>query len=263
MRISARQFALLVPTSAFCTIAILTVLFGGPFAAAAGTGRPLLGGQRNPSSTGSASFGRETEVVADVARGAGGSSPGTGGFATRQSNKSSSGGGAIYGCRARAGTEACVAANNLSSGEAFRFQAAGSAGTVGELRFGTDLKQTVSQPPFQTNGTGLVRNLNADMLDGQHANDLAGIEVQVAAGGGASRATESGIAATRTAPGVYDVTFPKDVGIVHCYYQATVDAAVPALITATQGNASNTVEVHTFAPDGSPSSQPFFLRVRC
>ena len=50
----------------------------------------------------------------------------TGGYATRQSNLSRSGGGAIYGCRStrRArGTNPCLRANNLSTGSAFEFNA--------------------------------------------------------------------------------------------------------------------------------------------
>ena len=78
----------------------------------------------------------------------------------------------IYGCRAKAGTEACVAANNLNNGDAFRFQVSESAGTIGQLRFGLDVNKLVDKPPFATNGTGLVKNLNADRLDNNSAEDF-------------------------------------------------------------------------------------------
>ena len=54
------------------------------------------------------------------------------GYSTRQSNKSTTGGGAIYGCRSTAGGSAanppknpCIRANNLSTGFAFEFNATG------------------------------------------------------------------------------------------------------------------------------------------
>ncbi len=73
---------------------------------------------------------------------------------TRQSNKSDSGGGAIYGCRSKAGTEACVAANNLNTGDAFRFQVTPNAGTIGQLRFGLDINKTVDKPPLAPTAQG-------------------------------------------------------------------------------------------------------------
>jgi hypothetical protein len=82
------------------------------------------------------------------------------------------GGGALYGCQARGGTEACVAANNLGNGDAFRFQASPNALTVGQIRFGLNIAQPVDKPPFTTNGTGLVKNLNADRVDGKSDDDF-------------------------------------------------------------------------------------------
>ena len=55
--------------------------------------------------------------------------------------------------------DGCLAANNLSNGDAFRSQANPAAATVGQIRFGPTL---VDKPAFVTNATGLVRNLNAD-----------------------------------------------------------------------------------------------------
>jgi hypothetical protein len=145
-----------------------TALLACPAAYAA----PMDGGDRNPSNTLTDDYVQETQIIGDIAQNQGGHAANTGGYVTRQSNKSDSGGGAIYGCRAKAGTEWCIAANNLANGEAFRFQATEAATTIGELRFGLDLNKTVDKPPFETNGTGLVKNLNADRVDGKSAEDF-------------------------------------------------------------------------------------------
>src|SRR5690349_7243348 len=156
-------------------------------AAVSATGDVLRGGERNPNGHTSQELSRETQIIGEIAQKQGGVAPETGGFTTRQSNKSDSGGGAIYGCRAKAGTESCVAANNLADGDAFRFQATPSAGTVGRLRFGSDLSKPVDKPPFATNGTGVVKNLNADRVDGHSADEFVGtgslLFAQVAADG--------------------------------------------------------------------------------
>jgi hypothetical protein len=70
---------------------------------------------------------RETQIIGNIAA----SSGNTGGYVTRQSNKSATGGGAIYGCRSTAatGTFPCVRANNLASGKAFEFATASGAAT--------------------------------------------------------------------------------------------------------------------------------------
>jgi hypothetical protein len=143
-----------------------TALLAAPAALAA----PIDGGDRNPNGPG---YTTETQIIGEVAQNAGGHAAGTGGYVTRQSNKTDSGGGAIYGCRAKAGTESCVAANNLNNGDAFRFQSTPSAGTIGLFRFGLDINKAVDKPPFVTNGTGVVKNLNVDRLDGKSAEDFA------------------------------------------------------------------------------------------
>jgi hypothetical protein len=147
-------------------------LLAAPIAVAAGTGGPIAGASRNPSDSTSQGYTRETQIIGNIAQNQGGVAARTGGFTTRQSNKSDSGGGAIYGCRAKPGTEACVAANNLNNGDAFRFQSTEQAAAVGQIRFGLDINKPVDKPPFATNGTGLVRNLNADRLDGRQASDF-------------------------------------------------------------------------------------------
>ena len=130
-----------------------------PFAVAA-TGDALREGVRNGTTN------RETEIVANIGAGSGAK----GGYATRQSNLSTSGGGAVYGCRSGAGgTPAnqlpCIRANNLAAGRAFEFNAQngllGGSITVGN---GGDTRK-----PFTTNATGVADGLNADRVDGLDA----------------------------------------------------------------------------------------------
>ena len=138
----------------------MLVLSLAPFGVAA-TGDVLREGQRNGTST------RETEIVSRINAASGAK----GGFSTRQSNLSSSGGGAIYGCRSTnaANSDPCLRANNLSSGRAFELNA--SVGdVVGTFTAGGggDTKK-----PFTTNATGVATGLNADRVDGASAADLS------------------------------------------------------------------------------------------
>ena len=149
------------------------VLLVTPLAQGAAESGAIEGGERNPTANTSSGYNRETQIIGNIAQNQGGLSAGTGGFVTRQSNKSATGGGAIYGCRATAGTEACVAANNLSNGNAFRFQSSPGAAAIGVFRYGLNINQLVAKPPFATNATGVVANLNADRLDGKSAEDFA------------------------------------------------------------------------------------------
>jgi hypothetical protein len=131
----------------------------------AATGDTLREGVRNGTAT------KETEIISNNAA----TTATTGGYSTRQSNKSDSGGGAIYGCRSTAGGSAanppknpCIRANNLSTGFAFEFNATGaeSAGLI-TVGAGGDAKR-----PFTTNATGVATGLNADRVDGVDAAAL-------------------------------------------------------------------------------------------
>ena len=195
--------------------------------------RALDGGARNPSNNTSSGYTRETEIVGNIAQNQGGVAAHTGGYTTRQSNKSDSGGGAIYGCRAKAGTESCVAANNLNNGDAFRFQSTPSAATVGQIRFGNNPAVPVDKPPFATNGTGVVKNLNADRVDGKSADDFlpAGSVLFAAVGAdgtiGAGRGVPANAKATVTvhAPDQV-VTVPFAADVSHCAATASPTAAI-------------------------------------
>jgi hypothetical protein len=139
-----------------------------PFAIAA-TGDALREGKRNGTTT------SETEIIANIKS----STSLKGGYGTRQSNLSSSGGGAIYGCRSQAGGSGakptpqnpCVRANNLSNGLAFEFNASNGdiAGAI-TVGAGGDSKK-----PFVTNATGVATGLNADRVDGLDAKQILDI----------------------------------------------------------------------------------------
>ncbi len=129
----------------------------------AATGGSLTLGERNSAN-------KETQIIGSN----GATSGNKGGYATRQSNLSNSGGGAIYGCRSTAKTSPtdrknpCVRANNLSTGLAFEFStASGLLGGTINVGAGGD-----GRAPFTTNATGIATGLNADRLDGHHAADL-------------------------------------------------------------------------------------------
>jgi hypothetical protein len=177
--------------------AALILAIGVPSAAVGfGEGRDAKLGKRNPSS---GSLTRETQIIAN-----------NGSYGTRQSNKrNGEGGGAIYGCRSEAGKEPCVRANNLKGGRAFEFATVGKE--AGFIQVGD-----TSAPPFSTNATGKVTNLDADKVDGKSseefasAGDLGFASVKAdgtfVAGRGATAS-----ALTSAANNTYTVTFNKDV----------------------------------------------------
>jgi hypothetical protein len=133
-----------------------------PFGVAA-TGDVLREGVRNGTAT------RETEIIANEAA----STAAKGGYATRQSNVSGSGGGAIYGCRSGPGgtaqnREPCLRASNVRDGRAFEFHTR-SGDEVGRIDVGIDPE---GKRPFTTNATGVATGLNADQVDGADAAGL-------------------------------------------------------------------------------------------
>ena len=257
--------------------ATIVGLLGAPIAVGATSNAALDGGQRNPSNNTSSGYQKETEIVGNIAQNAGGVARGTGGFTTRQSNKSDSGGGAIYGCRAKAGTEACVAANNLNNGDAFRLQATPAAGTIGQMRFGLDINKTFDKPPFTTNGTGLVKNLNADRVDGKSAEDFlekgSVLFAAVAANGtiGANRGIAAGTtAATRDDSGnnqAFTIPFSGDVS--KCVATASPASAPTAPTTAgavsalTVTNGTNPATFLVTEVNAEDTPYPFSIQVTC
>jgi hypothetical protein len=185
---------------------LLLAMLVTPFALAAGEGRPINGGARNPSANATQEYNRETEIIANNNT-----------YGTRQSNKSNNGGGAIYGCRSRVGgspanNEPCIRSNNLSDGRAFEFVTNGNE--VGRIE-----SKNTKAAPFTTNATGVATGLNADQVDGKSAEEIKNEAVTAAqaqskfatvTATGTLGSQRGATAATRTAAGTYRVTFSGD-----------------------------------------------------
>jgi hypothetical protein len=151
------------PRTRSVVLATGMLLLGVTGVGVAANGDVLREGQRNGTAT------RETEIISRTNE----TGQPKGGYSTRQSNLSNSGGGAIYGCRAAAevnnnNTNPCLRANNLSTGLAFEFNATNGnlGGTIDVGNGGDDEK------PFTTNATGVATGLNADEVDGQSAEEI-------------------------------------------------------------------------------------------
>jgi hypothetical protein len=257
------------------------VICVSPFAAAR-TGSNLREGLRNGTAT------KETQIIGKLRS----ATATTGGYVTRQSNLSTDGGGAIYGCRSKAGGSAatprpqnpCIRANNLSTGFAFEFNAAnGDVGGLISVGPGGDAKK-----PFVTNATGVASGLNADRLDnldaaqiigaartktgldadtldGKDSTDLQARFAQVAADGsaGQTRGVRTGGVTDPAGPGTYAVTFTGD--LANCALSATLTGADPGMITATPAAVAagtTTVTVRTFDA-AAPANRPFHLVANC
>jgi len=244
------------------TSAVILGLLISSFAIASGEGTPLLGGKRNPGANKSAALSSETQIIANNAT-----------YGTRQSNKSDNGGGAIYGCRSKAGgsekgNEPCIRANNLADGRAFEFESNGAE--VGRI-----VNENTKGAPFTTNATGVATGLNADQVDGKNAEDIQNDAVKAAVGqtkfasvaaDGKLGATRGATAAARTAAGTYTVTFADDISA--CAVTATQNTTTDAgSVGAVVGTDKKTVDVVTRSGAGADvnaaADRPFALTVTC
>ena len=148
------------PSPSMIVALIALVIAIGGTAYATGEGKPLLGGARNPGNDQSKALTKETQIIAS-----------TSGYGTRQSNKSSSGGGAIYGCRSGAGgtptKQRAVRAREQPRGGArlrARHRRRSEAGRI-ETKDGNG-------KPFTTNANGVATGLNADRVDSLDAEQI-------------------------------------------------------------------------------------------
>jgi len=237
---------------------VALALGSSPFALAAGEGRALFGGERNPSANPSLSLREETEIIANNST-----------YGTRQSNKSNNGGGAIYGCRSGAGgsaaeNEPCVRVVNLSDGKAFEFVAQrGSEGGSIDVGGGGD-----GTRPFTTNATGVATGLNADRVDGFEGGQVAPRLARVRADG-ILEGGRGAITAARSAEGIYTVRFTDD--ITNCNYSGQqVETGDNAGATLVERVDANTLRVRTRdggGPDGTGANDngdhPFHVQVFC
>ena len=252
--------------SGFLAIAI------APFGIAA-TGDSLREGRRNGTTS------RETQIISNI----GSTTALTGGYSTRQSNLSASGGGAVYGCRSQAGgsratptpQNPCVRSNNLSRGLAFEFNT-----TIGDVAGSiTAGSGGDSKKPFTTNATGVATGLNADRVDnldaagivgvarvktgldadtvdGLDSNDLRPRFARIASNGAVD--ASRGLIATNpvahpTTSSTYEVTFTGD--LTKCAVSATLTGnnigeiiADPALVGGNTTVTVSTTDVGTTTP---------------
>jgi hypothetical protein len=231
--------------------ALLVALMVAPFAGAFGEGNSVRGGARNPSPDARRAYSKETEIIANVNT-----------YGTRQSNKSSNGGGAVYGCRSATGgtpkgNEPCVRASNLANGRAFEFNANGGT-EVGAIT------GPATAAPFTTTAKGVATGLNADQVDGKSADEItAAAQAKFATVTGATGALgdkRGATAAARSAAGIYSVDFDADVS--KCARTATITGTDPGQIT-TDATDADTVAVRTFDGTGAAADRSFHLVVTC
>jgi hypothetical protein len=241
-RAGARRTALLAGTG--------LAIVAAPFALA----NTLRGGARNPSSNPSVSYTSETQIIADNSS-----------YGTRQSNKGT-GGGAIYGCRSLSGGPGCIDADNLNTGYAFVFSAAGNVG-------GTINLKNTNGAPLTTNAKGVATGFNANYLQGKQASEF--VQTSQAASyaqtsqllfatveqNGKLGATRGAIAsAVLAGEKAYTVTF--DTNLSKC--SVTASPIGPALSTGSLGVAvqgANPAIVEISAP--SVLKQGFDVQVVC
>ena len=254
-------------------LAGLIAAVAAPLALAAGEGQPTRGGARNPSADTRQAYTRETEFIANTST-----------YGTRLSNKSDNGGGAVYGCRSKAGgiaagNEPCLRASNLSVGNAFEFATGGVLGGVITVGRGG-----VGSKPFTTNATGVATGLNADQVDGRGAEDFLGatakaadaeqldgrdsssfasandlLFARVTAAGNVSGGRGATAATYNAGDNSYTVTFNRDVG--KCSYTATASTGTAGDVdfAVSPGGAGNQVVVD----ETGATATPFHLQVIC
>jgi hypothetical protein len=230
--------------------ALLVALLVAPFAGAFGEGNTVKGGSRNPSPDARRAYTKETEIIANVNT-----------YGTRQSNKSSNGGGAVYGCRSGAGgtakgNEPCLRASNLAAGRAFEFNS-NSGNEVGQIT------GPASAAPFTTTATGVATGLNADKIDGKDATDLQAKFATVTGTDGSLGSNRGATGSSRASLGVYNVVFDADVS--KCSRTATIAGAAPGAITTDAGANAQTITIRTFdLGGGTPAADHSFnLTVTC
>jgi hypothetical protein len=168
--------------------------------------------------------------------------------------------------------EPCLNMVNKGTGYAAAFRTRGLTG----FRLQTSGTGTATPFLLDSNATGRVEHLNADQVDGQHANEIgrerfARVNVDGAGaptlvrGNGTVPAAQNPV--TRVGAGDYRVEFTEDVN--SCVYQVTPADPNSARIASASEDASNTKRVAVQTRDaagagaGSPADAPFHLTVNC
>ncbi|HEY8370170.1 MAG TPA: hypothetical protein VIM86_12735 [Thermodesulfobacteriota bacterium] len=182
-------------------------------------------------------------------------------YATQQSNlMQGDGGAARYGCRSAPGREHCLMSKNVGGSGAFRFVAENSV-IGGEI--------TVKPPqgkgaddarPFTTNATGVATGLNADRVDGLHADELRPRFARVNADG--TLVNQRGVQqASRTGVGTYALTFSQP--IANCAIQATPAALEDVGVISAEQTSDTVATVRTRDATGADADRPFSVTVVC
>lgn len=213
-------------------------------ALAAGEGKQLIAGKRNPRSS---TYTSETEIIANNSS-----------YGTRQSNvNDGAGGGAIYGCRSAAGKQPCIRANNLKGGRAFEFVTTGGK-EAGRIEVGSP-----DGAPLTTNAKGVATGFNADQVDGREGSDLGVLRFANVSAAGQLGNQRGATAAALSSPSTntYTVTFNGDVS--KCSHTAS-------LVGTTAGNQSVAVApgtdpktVMVDLPDSPAARTAFNAQVIC
>jgi hypothetical protein len=233
------------PTLRTIALGAATLAVAVPTAAlAAGEGKQLLAGKRNP---GSSTYTTETQIIANNAT-----------YGTRQSNtKDGEGGGAIYGCRSAQGKEPCIRVNNLKGGRAFEFVTTGNQ-EAGRIEVGNP-----TGAPLTTNAKGVATGFNADQVDGREGTDLGLLRFAnvAAAGQLGNQRGATAAALTNPATNTYTVTFNGDVS--KCSHTATIvgSTAGNQSVAVAPGTDPKTVMVDL--PDHPSARAPFNAQVMC
>lgn len=250
---------------------------GAPVAGAAGEGKPVKMGKRNP---GKGSVKKETRIVGK---------PGLGRYVLRAAN-SGAGGGAQLTCRSVLGTDGanpklstpCLRAANAGSGEAFQFSSL--TGTLlGVIQSGAVF--TTPNPnakPFVTNATGVADGLNADKVDGRDAEQIIAEARQAAPGSAApsfafGRIGADGKTDASRTQGIVDANISRTKPGVYCFAgltsrpknaQATLDGVPGEIATDTTSNTSpdcagTNIEmiVRTYNSAGTPEDKGFQVAI--
>lgn len=254
---------------------VLAVLVA-PFAIAAGEGKPVNVGKRNPARGAAA---RTTQLHTNLR---------AGGYGLRVDNRGA-GGSAVLRCRSRLGTDvaserastACLRGINTAAGEAFQFVTA--RGTLaGVIQTGSSLATpNPNARPFVTNATGEAFGLNADKVDGLNAADIVAQARQQSPAGSApsfafARVSAAGATDQSRSQGVTDANIQKPDAGLYCFYQlssrpksanVTLDG-VPgetSVDTTSGAPCPNPAQldlfVRTYDSAGSPADKPFYISI--
>jgi hypothetical protein len=194
-------------------------------------------------------------------------------FLARNTNQGDGGAGA-FACRSDANPagqtnrEPCLNMVNTGTGYAAAFRTRGLTG----FRLQTSGTGTATPFLLDANATGRVDHLNADQVDGLHANEIgrerfARVNVDGAGaptlvrGNGTVPSAQNPV--TREGVGDYRVTFTEDVN--GCVYQVTPADPGAARIVSASEDATNTkrVAVQTRNDAGAAADAPFHLTVNC